>query len=123
MTAIKFAPQYGSFSPQIGAIVGYTYRKYTSLAYDNYYYDNINNYNGSGLNDAESGAFDVGFSLGADVKVARTFIVGAEYRYMTNLTNKTDSRYLNDYYNYYDISTPLEEFNYYTISVVGKFFF
>ncbi|MCB0392453.1 MAG: porin family protein [Bdellovibrionales bacterium] len=119
IAAAKYAPQFGRFSPFIGGLVSYTHRKYTEVNYDNYYSRTSSQIS----EESETDSFDWGLTLGVDVHLGDNFIIGAEYRYITNLTTKSDSRFLNDYYNYYNVGTPLEEFDYSTFGIVGKVLF
>lgn len=119
LAVTKYAPKLGRFSPQLGGIVSYTYRKYTEVNANSSYYHNYNSqYNIS--QDSETHSFDMGVSLGMEFELSDTFIIGADYRYFFNVTSKSTSRTLNDYYSYNNVGTPLEEFNYYTFGVVGK---
>lgn len=115
----KYAPRFGRFSPQVGALVSYTHRKYTEVNQNSLY----NRQSSFVSEESETDSFDMGISLGVDVQLGDNFIVGAEYRYFTNLTSKSDSRYLDDYYRYYNVGTPLEEFDYSTFGIVGKVLF
>ncbi len=119
IVAAKYAPQFGRISPQVGALVSYTHRKYTEVNYRSSYFNNRSSIS----NESETDAFDIGLSVGLDIKLGENFVIGAEYRYITNLTSKSNSRFLNDYYSFYDIGSPLEEFDYYTFGIVGKILF
>jgi opacity protein-like surface antigen len=79
---LKYNFDLGRVSPHIGALLGYTYRSYEEKR------------NGSGSGD--SNAFDAGLSAGVDVKVARNFSIGAEYRYMRNVAyDRTEDKAAN----------------------------
>lgn len=74
--AVKYNFAIGRFSPFLGAVASYTSRDYQETRL------------GSGT--AESTAVDAGLALGADVKIAKNFSVGVEYRIMKNITNDRD---------------------------------
>jgi outer membrane protein W len=116
IVAAKYAPKFGRISPQIGGLVSYTHRKYAEVNYRSSYIVD-NNYIS---NESETDAFDMGVSVGLDIEIGENFVLGVEYKYITNLTSKSDSRFLNDYYSYYDLGTPLEEFDYSTFGIVAK---
>lgn len=115
----KYAPQFGRISPQIGALVSYTHRIYTQINQTSSYFDSRTESQGESKTDS----IDVGLSLGMDIKISDNFVIGAEYKFITNLTNRSDSRLLDDYYSFYDIGTPLEEFDYSSFGLVGKILF
>ena len=71
--AVKYNFGTGRVSPFIGALGTYTYREYEERRIGN--------------GTADSTAFDAGLALGLDVKVAKNFSIGAEYRMMKNLSN------------------------------------
>ena len=116
IAAAKYAPRFGRFSPHVGALVSYTHRKYAEVNMNNRYSRQTSYVS----EESETDAFDWGISMGVDVHLSDNFIIGAEYRYITNLTSKSDSRFLDDYYSYYNVGTPLEEFDYSTFGIVGK---
>ncbi len=119
IAAIKYAPKFGRISPQIGALVSYTRRKYAEVNYSNTYIGQNNLISSESTTDS----FDVGISAGFDIQLGESFIVGAEYKYMSNLNTKSDSRFLDDYYSFNNVGAPLEEFDYYTFAIVGKILF
>jgi opacity protein-like surface antigen len=115
--AVKYAPILGAgFSPQVGIIGGYTQRNYNEQVYCGTACAGISS-------SAESSAFDFGFVAGLDIRIGKSFVIGGEYRYMTNLTYKTDSPYLGPAYRAATIGKPLEEFDYSTFAIVGKILF
>lgn len=76
--AVKY--NFGSqrISPFVGALGTYTMRDYQETRL------------GSGT--AESTAFDAGLAVGVDVRVAKNFSVGLEYRIMKNITNDREEQ-------------------------------
>ena len=119
IAAIKYAPKFGRISPQVGALISYTHRQYNEVN-DSSRFLNQSSYISE---ESETDAFDMGFSLGMDIDLGENFVIGAEYRYFTNLTSKSQSRFLNDYYSSNNTGTPLEEFDYYSFAIVGKILF
>lgn len=113
--AVKFQILPGSFRPFIGALASYTYRNYSQA---NSVYAN------PGCPDSSSQAIDVGATAGLDIMVSDNFSIGADFKYMTNLTNKSDSSYQQSLVNPNNTyGTPVEELQYYTLSLVGKLLF
>jgi hypothetical protein len=79
-----------SFKPNVGALVAYTYRNYTDTRY---LYT---------PQSASSSAFDVGIVTGADLVVSEGFTVGADLKYLVNLTNRTNYPSNNNNQNTFD---------------------
>lgn len=83
MVNAKYSAALGMISPFAGVIAGFTYREYggpSSL-----------NINGSPITgDASSTAIDAGLNVGLDVKLAKNISIGAEYRWMTNVSYSRD---------------------------------
>lgn len=118
----KYSLPLGMVSPFVGGLLGYTYRDYTGPA--GIYQDAS----------ATSNSVDAGLNIGADVKVAKNFSIGAEYRWMTNLTydredNQTSGTGVSPAAVRFFPSSlglerkPLEEIDYQMFLINGKFTF
>lgn len=117
--AAKYSFGLGRVSPFIGAVGTYTMRNYREVRLGN--------------GTADSTAFDAGITLGLDVKVAKSFSLGAEYRIMKNITNNRDENQAAQYQQqmgalYHAQAQgksldPLEELGYQMFLVNGKFSF
>jgi hypothetical protein len=92
--------------PFVGGAVSYNYRTFNEI-----YMPQMEN--------TSSYTLDTGLSAGALVEPFEDFGIGFEYRYMWNMTHKTDGFYPNFYSN----GQPIDELNYYVISLVGRFTF
>ena len=97
----------GRVQPLVGALVGYTRRNYSNLAM--YGYQNGFGLNGNGSNG--SNAFDGGLMVGVDVALTKKVSIGADFRYMFNLTSSLDNPWSG--YNTAFSQTPLESMSYY----------
>lgn len=112
--AIKFQILPGSFRPFLGGVASYVHRTYSNAQ---------NNYYGSAA-DCSTQAVDVGVTAGLDLSITDNFAVGADFKYMTNVTSRQDSQYKQSIVSQNNnFGTPVEELQYYTLSVVGKFLF
>lgn len=89
----------GRVRPVIGALAGYTRRSFDNSVY----YSNTNTDN------SVSHAIDAGTLFGVDVQVAKKLTVGADIRYMMNLSSRTD----NPYAYYGTVGKPIESLSYY----------
>ncbi len=110
--ATKFRVLPARFTPVIGAMIGYTHRSYSDL-----YQVSAN------TSTTSSNAFDVGFSLGADLKVTEGFHLGADFSYWRNLTYRQNTEYPQRPIQRFADTIPVEEFNYYFLGINGKFVF
>lgn len=90
--AAKYNLFKGKIRPQVGGLAGYTYRKYFNR---NYYYSA--SYSNNEV-DITSQAFDVGLIAGLDVSLSSNFSIGVDYRYMMNITSRTESELLGRYF-------------------------
>lgn len=72
---VKYNFDIGRVSPFIGALAVYNYREYEEMRAQSY----TNSV-------TDSTAFDAGLNVGVDVKIAKNLSLGAEYRWMKNLT-------------------------------------
>lgn len=78
-TAVKYNFTMGRISPNLGAILGYTYRDYTEKrAFD--------------AGTTSSSAVDAGISAGVDFKLTSALSLGVEYRMMKNVWNDREDR-------------------------------
>lgn len=112
--AVKFQILPGALRPFVGALVSYTYRTYSDAQ----------GYYSSPTADASTQAIDVGATAGLDMMVSDNFSIGADFKYITNVTNRSDSRYQDSMVNpSMSYGTPVEELQYYTLSLTGKFLF
>lgn len=92
--------------PFVGGAISYNYRTFNEIYYPQY-------------DVATSYTFDAGLSAGALFEPFEDFGIGLEYRYMWNLSNKTNGFYPNFYAN----GQPIDELNYYVLSLIGRFTF
>jgi len=106
--ALKFQPLSGRFRPAIGGVVSYARRNFSEGGYG---YRN-------------SDAFDIGVVAGADLQVTKSFALGVDFRYLTNVAYR-DSKNSPASFVYPQIGgdTPIEKLDYYTGALVGKFTF
>lgn len=114
---VKYQITASRVRPVVGALTSYTRRS----AYDRTVYGSVNN-----QASATSQAFDAGLSGGVDVVLSDAFSVGADLRYMFNITSTVNS----NNYLYQAAQTVLpysgvqiEKMSYYLLGVTGKFTF
>lgn len=113
--AVKFQILPGSLRPFIGGLVSYTHRTYSDK--------NIGYYNGPET-ECSTQAVDVGVTAGADISISDNFAIGADFKYMTNVTSRKDSRYQESIVNpSAGFGSAVEDLQYYTMSIAGKFLF
>lgn len=103
--ALKYQILPGRLSPSLGATVAYTRRSYS----DQYYGDLWS-----------TDAFDVGFVAGLDFQVTDSFALGFDFRYLTNIANRSDDDMAVYYSSWADY---LEDMDYYLGTLSGKFTF
>ncbi|MCC6137081.1 MAG: porin family protein [Bdellovibrionaceae bacterium] len=113
--AVKYNFGMGRISPVVGALGSYTMRDYQETRY-----------NGGGT--AESTAFDAGLMVGLDVKIAKNFSIGAEYRLMKNISNdrEEDTQQIQPQFFQQTVGKtmePLEEVDQSMLLLNGKFSF
>lgn len=94
--------------PVAGAVLSYTYRKYNLL----------NGLTTSSGNTGSSTALDAGFSAGLDYDLSQTYVLGLDFKYMFNLSNKVSSNYTNPSYGYDGIS--IEKLQYYIAGLSAR---
>ena len=110
--AAKYMFLKGRIKPVVGASVSYVTRKYDHVA--SLYLNSPTVYNTT-----TTDAFDAGFLAGIDMEVSKSFSVGFDYRYMTNITNRVDRSILvRDSWR-----TPVEDMDYYSFNLIGKISF
>lgn len=125
---VKYNFQIGRVSPHVGALLTYTYREYGTDSGHGY----------QNVQDSTSTAFDAGVSAGVDVRVAKNFTVGAEYRLMKNISYSRDGQQFdslrqNSAFRNYSLAPfgpapgvprePLEEVGQQVFLINGKFTF
>ena len=60
----------------------------------------------------------------ADMSISDNFAIGADFKYMTNVTSRQDTRYQQSIVNPSSgFGSAVEDLQYYTISLAGKFLF
>lgn len=112
--AIKAQFSKGSIRPLAGALAVYSYRTYTDT-YQQYQYGYGNS------QQSKVSVLDVGLTGGAQFAVSEGFLLGAEFRYLWNLTSKKDP---GTYYPVYiPNSEPLDDLSHYSFVVTGRFNF
>lgn len=97
-----------NFRPQAGATLSYTYRKYSQT-------NNLILLTG---NTGSSTAMDAGLGGGIDYDFNKSLSLGAEFRYMFNLSNQVSANYTNPSYGY--IGTSIESLQYYVAGVAAR---
>lgn len=112
--AAKYSLLKGKIRPMVGALAGYTYRKYFDRGYYNFSYSNES--------EVTSKGFDLGLLAGLDVDLTESFAIGVEYRYVMNVTSRTDSEFLTRRFQPL-WGEPVEELDYTLITLNGKFRF
>ncbi len=111
---VKFQILPGSLRPFLGALVSYTHRTYS---------DAQGNYS-SPSSECSTQAIDAGVTAGLDLLISDNFSIGADFKYMTNITSRQDSAYKQSIVNpSSNFGTAVEDLQYYTISLAGKFLF
>ncbi len=119
--AVKYNLPLNMFRPYAGAMVNYTYRKYSDRVVSNPYGYNQYNNQGSNFNsEANSNAVDMGLIIGLDVDISSGIAVGAEYRYSMNMINKTNNDIFRQDYLAPGNTSPVEELSYDSLMLTGK---
>lgn len=111
--SLKYQVMQGLFRPVVGGVAAYTYRTFTDTQF------------GWASNNATAHALDIGFVAGADVAVNDEFSLGLEYKYMLNLTSRTQTDGLQLPFSQVvnNGGTPIEKLGYSNISFTGKMTF
>jgi len=113
----KYAFLRGRVRPVVGAILSYTYRTFKNK----YNPTNFNYYSNTQQNNPpDTRALDGGVSVGADIRLSDSFHIGADLKYMMNLTYDRDD---NPRTRNYNNTQPIEELSYYFFTVQGTFRF
>jgi len=73
---LKYQFMTGLLRPTVGGLAAYSYRKFEDIQFG---YNN---------NNAQAHTIDAGLSVGADIVVNETLMLGLEYRYMMNLYSR-----------------------------------
>ncbi|MNL28869.1 hypothetical protein D3C87_1505330 [compost metagenome] len=99
----------GVVKPVFGALVQYSYRKYSwnDSSY-NYYNDET----------ADSHAIDIGAIAGADLEFSPKYSIGFDFRYLWNLSSRVNDKgnqFLTPQY-----GTQLEKLSYWVSSIVAR---
>ncbi len=113
--AVKAQFSKGTVRPIAGGLVAYSYRTYTDT-YSNYQ----NPYAYQSTTQTHVSAFDIGLLGGAQFVISDDFIIGGEFRYLWNLTSKTDGAY---YPAFFPNSEPLDNMSHYSFLLTGRFNF
>ncbi|MFK8139370.1 MAG: outer membrane beta-barrel protein [Bdellovibrionales bacterium] len=100
-----------NMKPIIGVASAFTMREYTSLTNGSF----------SGQGGVQSNAFDLGFIAGVDIDLNNKFSVGADLRYMFNISNRYDRD--TNFTNTFVSDRRLEDMQYYIFGISGKILF
>jgi len=122
--AAKYQLLPGKLRPTVGALASYTRRSYSFAGYS------------SGDSLLTTDAFDAGLQAGLDLALTNNFSIGADFRYLWNISSKnSDSNVRNGYYypNYgynsgynnanYGGFKVVEDLSYYIATLAAKFTF
>lgn len=104
--AMKYQFGHGTIVPIIGATVVYSYRTYV----DNFSFQSRQSY---------SSVLDAGLLGGAEFGITRGFSLGAEFRYLWNITSQTDGYYTVFFPN----QAPLDAFSHYIVALTARYNF
>ncbi len=105
----KFIVFTGSIRPTVGGILAYSYRTY-EVSPDRFQYAP------PGMGDGNTSAIDAGVTAGVDIKLSRRFSLGADFKYMFNMSSNLEEGTVPGY------KSP-EKMNYYVLGVAGKMSF
>lgn len=113
--AVKYNFSAGRISPNIGALLGYSYRDYTETR-------------ALSEGTTSSSAVDAGVSAGVDFRISSAFSLGVEYRIMKNIWNdrEDNNNTVSSLYSPYALTQnreKLEEVGYQQFGVNAKFNF
>jgi len=107
--AVKMQFSKGSIRPLAGAVAIYSYRTYTDN-YQQYQYQT------GGTQQTRVNALDAGVLGGAQFAVTDEISLGAEFRYLWNITSKPGGYYPA----YFPNSAPLDNLNHYSALITGR---
>ena len=114
----KYSLFTGILRPFFGLAMAYNYRNYTDTQFL------------LGSNTANTQSLDWGPTLGAEFEMSKDYSLGVDFKYMWNLSSRSNSQYDNyrnqNYYpNYLPVAneTPLEKISHYILSIYGRMSF
>lgn len=110
--AIKAQFSKSMIRPIAGGLIAYSYRTYTDT-----YANNQNPYAYQTSSQTHVSAFDIGLLGGAQFVISDDFSIGGEFRYLWNLTSKTDGAY---YPAFFPNSQPLDQMSHYSFLLTGR---
>ncbi|RYZ62590.1 MAG: hypothetical protein EOP09_18635 [Proteobacteria bacterium] len=108
----KYQLMSGLVRPVLGGLGSYSYRQYKWKDVVGY----PTSYRG---NSSDSHAIDLGVTAGVDLEFSRDFSLGFEYRYMFNLSSRTNNQGVYTT-GLQSSGTPLEKLSYYTLGLAAK---
>ena len=108
----KYQLMSGLVRPVLGGIGAYSYRQYK---WKDVNYGGVM-YRGSS---SDSHAIDLGVTAGVDLEFSNDFALGFEYRYMFNLSSRTNNQGVYTT-GLQSSGTPLEKLSYYTLGLAAK---
>jgi hypothetical protein len=110
----KYMFSLGKLRPSVGILGSYAYRKYKDKQYAYV-----------AAADASTNAFDMGLSAGLDLMITKSFAIGFEAKYLTNIAYRSDANYQQSFTSpqFQQQGTPLEKIDYYSATVTGKVLF
>jgi hypothetical protein len=110
----KYMFSLGKLRPSVGILGSYAYRKYKDKQYAYV-----------AAPDASTNAFDMGLSAGLDLMITKSFAIGFEAKYLTNIAYRSDANYQQSFTSpqFQQQGTPLEKIDYYSATVTGKVLF
>lgn len=106
--ALKYQFFSGTIKPSVGALLAYTYRTFADTQYK------------ATSETASSHAIDWGTSLGLDLELAPDYSIGADFKYMFNLSSRVDSGVQSSFSRQFQQTKPIEQFNYYVMGINMK---
>ncbi len=114
----KYSLFSGILRPFFGLAMAYNYRNYTDTQFL------------LGSNTANTQSLDWGPTLGAEFEMSKDYSLGVDFKYMWNLSSRSNSQYdsyrnQNYYPNYLPVAneTPLEKISHYILSIYGRMSF
>ncbi len=115
----------GALKPFVGAGVNYVYRNYQDRIYGatNQYGWNAYNTNDEFGGEANTHAVDGSLLAGLDLELSRNFVIGAEFKYSTNVFVKNDEPVFAQKWAQPTFGKPLEEIDRSQVTVNAKFMF
>ncbi len=111
--AVKYYLLNGMVRPILGGAAQYSYRTFSWSA------ENYGGYSSQGGSDANSQAIDLGIVTGADFEFSPRFTLGADFRYMFNLSSRV-SQGNGGFLNTQAYGTPIEKLQYWNLSLAAR---